>query len=942
MRLPPFSRRWWLLAALALVLLPGAGLALAPLYALLHRTFGFALDLATIGLMLFLIAALLAPLEALGWWAGWYGSGVEGHPATGVLAAPRRGEQPLARMVVYLDGIGQASVEALPEGEDFLRRLSQRLPDDIPIVRGIMPYSVVNVPLTEKGWLAVFWRWVDRLRLKNPRSLLGLIINLRNVTVVAVSADERYGPIYNQGIAQVIVDSLVANGYPLGRGLPITLLGFSGGGQISMGALPYLRRTLEAPIEVISLGGVFAGGNPFLQVQHLYHLVGERDGVERFGRIVFPRRWPQVALSYWNRAQRRGKVSLIPLGPVGHELPGGLLDGEALLPDGRSHLEQTLDLVTAILSERQVEPPLALPEGSSYGLARANRWHQLDRPRDTGPLRPAPGPFRPLDRWLGRLILPAPEQRDGGVDFEVFQAPAEAAELVGRTLRLHWDDPRLAAIVFDVHFSEEARYSLRQGVVHPVRLEGWRQVTPLESLAGARPFDDQFVALPESVHIETASGAPQLSISAEPRQTTGLVLALVQFQKPLGGDLWQAVAYDPARRSFCGPPLELHLPEPLANRQGLPPNSSTDLEQLPPNREGWYVAGVSDGEGRLVVQSMAPRALLRLAPERVISGRRAAWRYVKREAWADTTAGSLSTVLVSGLQGDPRALLDDWRIGDRLLVLHVYGCIGGQRREAAAASGIIFGHFAYGTAEVVLEPLAHEPSLAIDYHQVYAHNDDGLIAGAHSWWRYMGDRQAGWLGTRPVADILIRFPPFTAPYQVGGEVRSPLALFECQLAAMTARYRVGDGTGASFVGPANNCAQDSNQALFGSIRLLLEQIEAVDPSLRREWERENPEQAKRLAQLLRLERALRRELQPLGRTRADWRQNAYLLGSSLEDRPLANLARGLSSWRTMLPRLASDTVLKVFLEHGASALVLRTNQVGGRRPEIEPLAPLTL
>jgi predicted Abi (CAAX) family protease len=44
----------------------------------------------------------------------------------------------------------------------------------------------------------------------------------------------------------------------------------------------------------------------------------------------------------------------------------------------------------------------------------------------------------------------------------------------------------------------------------------------------------------------------------------------------------------------------------------------------------------------------------------------------------------------------------------------------------------------------------------------------------------------------------------------------------------------------------------------------------------------------------------------------------------------------------MLPRLASDTVLKVFLEHGASALVLRTNQVGGRRPEIEPLAPLTL
>ncbi|MFS6826861.1 hypothetical protein [Cyanobium sp. ATX-6F1] len=767
----PFSRRWWLLVALALVLLPGAGLALAPLYALLHRTFGVAIELVTIGALLFLIAALLAPLEALGWWAGWYGGGVEGHPATGVLATPRRGEQPLARMVVYLDGIGQASAEALPEGEDFLRRLAQRLPDDTPIVRGIMPYSVVNVPLTEMGWLAVFWRWVDRLRLKNPRSLLGLIINLRNVTVVAVSADERYGPIYNQGIAQVIVDSLVANGYPLGTGLPITLLGFSGGGQISLGALPYLRRALEAPIEVISLGGVFAGGNPFLQVQHLYHLVGDRDRVERFGRIVFPRRWPLVALSYWNRARRRGKVSLIPLGPVGHELPGGILDGEALLPDGRSPLQQTLDLVAAILGERPVVPPLALPEGSSYGLARANRWHQLDRARDTGQLEPTPGPFRPLDRWLGRLILPSPEQRDGSVDFEVFRAPAEAADLVGRTLRLHWDDPHLAAIVFDVHFSEEARHSLRQGGVHPVRLEGWRQVTPLESLAGARPYDDQFVALPEPVRIETTGAVPELQIVAEPRQTSGM--ALVQFQKPLGGDLWQAVAFDPLRRSFSGAALELRLPEPIANSEGLRPSTSTDLNQLPPNREGWYVAGVSDGEGRLVVQSMAPRALLRLAPERVISGRRAAWRYLKREAWADTSAGSLSSVLVSGRRANPQALLADWRIGDRLLVLHVYGGIGGQRREAAAASGLIFGHFAYGTAEVVLEPLAAEPSLAIDYHQVYAHNGDGVIAGAHSWWRYMGDRQAGWLGTRPVADILIRFPPFTAPYQVGDELRSP-------------------------------------------------------------------------------------------------------------------------------------------------------------------------
>jgi predicted Abi (CAAX) family protease len=34
-------------------------------------------------------------------------------------------------------------------------------------------------------------------------------------------------------------------------------------------------------------------------------------------------------------------------------------------------------------------------------------------------------------------------------------------------------------------------------------------------------------------------------------------------------------------------------------------------------------------------------------------------------------------------------------------------------------------------------------------------------------------------------------------------------------------------------------------------------------------------------------------------------------------------------------------VVKAFLRHGASALVLRTNQVGGEHPQIAPVAPIT-
>ncbi|MFM8604827.1 MAG: CPBP family intramembrane glutamate endopeptidase, partial [Cyanobium sp.] len=224
----------------------------------------------------------------------------------------------------------------------------------------------------------------------------------------------------------------------------------------------------------------------------------------------------------------------------------------------------------------------------------------------------------------------------------------------------------------------------------------------------------------------------------------------------------------------------------------------------------------------------------------------------------------------------------------------------------------------------------------------YAHNPDGIIAGAQDRWRYLGDRQWGWLGTRPIADILVRFPPLTGSYRVGEEEHQPLRGFERQLAAMTARYRLGDGTGATFVGPANNCSQDSNQALFAALQELRLTMRATDPATLRAWRREEPEQAERLAALLRLERSLLRALLPIGRLRSDWRHQEYVLGSSLEDRPVENLLRGLGSWRTALPRLACDTVLKVFLSQGASALVLRADQVGGEHPEIEPVAPMTL
>ena len=310
-------------------------------------------DLLWVALAAIVIAAFLAPLETLGWWAGWTGDGVDpDHPAAkpaGDATPPPGG---VTRYLVYLDGISQSSATYTPDVETFLDALQAELPPGIMLVRGIMAYSVLNRPLDADPMYARFWSWVEVLRGRAKTAILGMFINIRNVMIVAVSADARYGPLYNFGIAQVVYNQLVQRGYPPKSRIPVTLLGYSGGGQMSAETGPLLRRALDAPLEIISLAGVMTGTCPFLHVDHLYHMFGSKDVIEPLGPIMFSSRWPIMRRSNWNRAQRRGRISIAHLGPVGHQVPGGLLDPALTLPDGRSALRQTLDHIHVILTQR--------------------------------------------------------------------------------------------------------------------------------------------------------------------------------------------------------------------------------------------------------------------------------------------------------------------------------------------------------------------------------------------------------------------------------------------------------------------------------------------------------------------------------------------------------------------------------------------------------------
>ncbi len=307
------------------------------------------LSLIVILILGFLIAGALSPFEALGWWAGWFGRDREDMQDLPKVATTGSTAK---HFIIFLSGIHSVSEESFAGREiNLLNALKERLSDTR--ILELFPYSVSNRALTGQRFFAWFWRIA--LKLKFSRlAFAGFIINFRNVWQVMVSADKRYGPIYNQGSAESIARALLQNGYQVGSKTPVTLIGYSGGGQIAVGAASYLKEIIDAPIRVISLGGIVCSDPSLAALERLYQLNGEKDRVQRLAAWFFPGRWRILPYSDWNKARDNGLIQFVNMGPVDHTGKQGYLDSKQTLSDGRSYLEQTVDTIVAIIEDGSV------------------------------------------------------------------------------------------------------------------------------------------------------------------------------------------------------------------------------------------------------------------------------------------------------------------------------------------------------------------------------------------------------------------------------------------------------------------------------------------------------------------------------------------------------------------------------------------------------------
>jgi hypothetical protein len=299
-----------------------------------------------------LVWGMFAPVGTLVWWLRQnpksLGSSQPSASTSGNQTRNLTADTQIDCYIVFFTGVGDFSADQLTPGEQhFLHQLTQKHPDCVA-VSDVFPYSAANENLGGHRLLAPLWRAAEHGQgwLKNA----DVLIKIRNLWRFAISIDGRYGPVYNQGIADAVINRMNA-AHPIDGDRPfkVILIGTSGGAQVALGAVHYLAQWLpHARLVAVSVGGDFAGTNDFKVLEHLYHLEGQGDWIADLSRVLLPSRWPWVVGSSFNQFRRQGHYTASNSGPHEHDGPQGYFGLDRVGKSGTTYVDLTIQKVNQL------------------------------------------------------------------------------------------------------------------------------------------------------------------------------------------------------------------------------------------------------------------------------------------------------------------------------------------------------------------------------------------------------------------------------------------------------------------------------------------------------------------------------------------------------------------------------------------------------------------
>ena len=111
---------------------------------------------------------------------------------------------------------------------------------------------------------------------------------------------------------------------------------------------------------------------------------------------------------------------------------------------------------------------------------------------------------------------------------------------------------------------------------------------------------------------------------------------------------------------------------------------------------------------------------------------------------------------------------------------------------------------------------------------MYGLNGEHVIASSMDWSHYIGNLHRGWGFLRPVADVLIDYPPLFQEF--GAQKARPIDYINDSAERIMSYYRVGGGDGTAVISSTNSCAQDTIQSFYSGLRAFLSDVYQVQDS----------------------------------------------------------------------------------------------------------------